>query len=151
MVKSSDLHIRAGRYNTACGIAYYLLTDGQGTALSRTIPGPKGKKRIQNDEIKGLCHNCLQALVNLDSHPKDYQLIVKIVQRALKTGGSTNLDRRNLAMDITAAHLNGCKLDLVELLNAKDSDFWHDVLGIRQHLNRLTGKLKNCFDPRCSV
>jgi hypothetical protein len=51
-------------------------------------------------------------------------------------------------MDITACHLNGCKLDLAKLLAADDFNFAHDVLGIRRHIDRETGQLMNCFRPR---
>lgn len=51
-------------------------------------------------------------------------------------------------MDITAAHANGCPLRLAELADAPDSDFTHDVFGIRRHLDRETGKLGGCFVPR---
>lgn len=51
-------------------------------------------------------------------------------------------------MDLTAAHCNGCRLDLGRLAAADDFNFAHDVFGIRRHLNRETGKLENCFMPR---
>lgn len=52
------------------------------------------------------------------------------------------------AMDITATHANGCKLRLDALLAAEPFDFAHDVFGIRNHLNRLTGQLEDGFTPR---
>lgn len=54
-------------------------------------------------------------------------------------------------MDIIATHLNGCPLRLDELLTASDADFAHDVFGIRRFLDRQTGALGDCFDPRYSV
>jgi hypothetical protein len=51
-------------------------------------------------------------------------------------------------MDIEAAHCNGNPLKLKELLEADDSNFMHDVLGIRRHINRKTGELEDCFVPR---
>lgn len=53
-------------------------------------------------------------------------------------------------MDITACHMNGNPLKLAQLLGADDSNFMHDVFGIRRHLNRETGKLEDCFSPRYS-
>ena len=41
-----------------------------------------------------------------------------------------------------------CPLDLSALLEAPDSDFAHDVFGIRRHLNRQTKKLEGHFLPR---
>lgn len=52
------------------------------------------------------------------------------------------------AMDITACHLNGCPLKLDALLDADGFNFAHDVFGIRQHINRETGKLQDFFLPR---
>jgi len=51
-------------------------------------------------------------------------------------------------MDITACHVNGCRLKLNELLAADSINFAHDVFGIYRHLNRETGKLEDCFVPR---
>lgn len=54
-------------------------------------------------------------------------------------------------MDITAVHANGNQLDLTALLAADDSNFAHDVFGIRRHLNRDTGELEDFFTPRFSA
>ena len=51
-------------------------------------------------------------------------------------------------MDVTAAHANGCPLDLERLLAADDLDFAHDVWGIVDHIDRETGALKGGFHPR---
>ncbi len=51
-------------------------------------------------------------------------------------------------MDISAAHLNGCPLDLDQLLAADDPNFLLDVVGIQRNINRQTGELDNCFAPR---
>lgn len=53
-------------------------------------------------------------------------------------------------MDINACHSNGNPLDLKALLEADDFNFCHDVFGIRNHINRATGQLENCFSPRFS-
>lgn len=57
----------------------------------------------------------------------------------------------DLEMDIIACHLNGCPLDLVRLRDADKGTFGHDVFGIRKYLDRNTGKLTNCFLPRCAL
>ncbi len=54
-------------------------------------------------------------------------------------------------MDIAATHANGCPLRLEELRDADGFNFAHDVLGIRRHLNRDTGKLEGHFLPRFAV
>ena len=53
-------------------------------------------------------------------------------------------------MDVLVCHLNGCPLDLDALLNAKKSDFLHDLNGIDKNINRNTGKMENCFLPKCN-
>lgn len=54
-------------------------------------------------------------------------------------------------LDLNAAHLNGCPLDLDRMLTAGDSDLMHDVRGINRHLDRETGKLKGKFMPRFAL
>ena len=51
-------------------------------------------------------------------------------------------------MDLTACHTNGCPLKLTELLAAPPFDFAHDLCGIAQCIDRLTGKLSEQFGPR---
>lgn len=91
--------------------------------------------------------------IKWDTTKKDSKLIFKIAERAVKLakkfGGEYNF--QTASMDITAAHANGCELDLQKLLDAPDGDFGHDVFGIRRHINRETGELENCFLPRCAV
>lgn len=48
---------------------------------------------------------------------------------------------RDIQMDITAAHANGCPLQLRALLAADDFNFAHDVLGIRRFIDRSTGRI----------
>jgi len=81
------------------------------------------------------------------------KLIVKIAQRA---GGMAKklgfgYAYQTALMDIEACHCNGCPLDLQKLLDAPDSDFGHDVFGIRRFLDRRTGKLGSCFLPRTAM
>lgn len=91
--------------------------------------------------------------VSFESSLYEARLITKIAQRAVTVAEKAGIpyDMLNADMDITATHLNGCPLDLAKLLAAPDADFNHDVFGIRNTLNRKTGKLGNCFDPRCSL
>lgn len=62
-----------------------------------------------------------------------------------------DFDYMSTNMDITAVHANGNPLDLQKLLTFDDFSFAHDVFGISRHIDRNTGKLMNCFLPRCSV
>ena len=81
---------------------------------------------------------------------KDLKLIHKIIARAMNMDIFSGVDRLDMEMDISACHANGNPLDLQRLLDADDFNFLHDVGGIRGHLNRKTGKLTDCFRPRCS-
>lgn len=50
--------------------------------------------------------------------------------------------------DIQAVHNLITPLRLAELAEARDTDLLHDVLGIRQNLNREDFRLVNFFHPR---
>jgi hypothetical protein len=91
--------------------------------------------------------------IRWDVTPQEFDLINKIVQRALDVGHRMGrpLNRQNVTMDITAVHKNGNPLRLAGLLGAKEFDFTHDVFGILRHINRKTGQLENCFSPRYSL
>lgn len=77
-------------------------------------------------------------------------LITRIVERVFKEFPKYPDDRQSLMMDLDAAHSNGCPLNFVKLLEAPPFDFAHDVYGIRRHIDRNTGKLLDCFLPRCA-
>lgn len=66
------------------------------------------------------------------------------------TGQKIN-DRLSLEMDITACNANGCPLDFDSWLVSKDFDFVHDVVGIREHIDRETGTLPDYFRPRFAL
>ena len=90
------------------------------------------------------------AQVSFDTTAEESQVIAQIVGRALPR----ILDRPArpaLAMDITAAHANGCPLDLVGLLAADDFNFAHDIGGIQRHIDRETGRLGGHFLPRFAL
>ena len=81
----------------------------------------------------------------------DARLVERIVERAIGTKAVWDVlsgTRQDLMMDIEAVHCNGCPLRLEELLKADAFNFAHDVLGIRRHINRDTGKLGSHFLPR---
>jgi hypothetical protein len=88
--------------------------------------------------------------VSFDVSRYETRVISEIANRAMglsaRTGNSwTKLD---ISMDVTACHANGCPLRLDALRDADDWNFAHDILGIRRHLDRETGKLGDCFRPR---
>ncbi len=80
---------------------------------------------------------------------EEMRTIEKIVDRAKNK--YNEIDRLSLSMDIGACHANGNPLNLSELLEADDLNFFHDVFGIMKHLNRKTGKLEDFFSPRFSA
>ena len=80
------------------------------------------------------------------------QTIHAIAKRACKLASSLDVKINFLvmSMDIQKCHeSNPLKLD--ELLKSDNGNFGHDVFGIREHLNRKTGQLENCFSPRYSA
>lgn len=85
-------------------------------------------------------------MLNWTATKSEYRLISKIARRAVNKW--QHLNHQHVEMDISAAHCNGCPMDLQKLLDADDFNFAHDVLGIRKHLDRETGKLRDCFLPR---
>lgn len=73
----------------------------------------------------------------------------KIVERARKM--DPEYETMDALMDISATHCSGNPMDLVRLLGADDFNFAHDVFGIRNRLDRRTGKLTGLFSPRFSI
>ena len=83
----------------------------------------------------------------------EIRLLRAISTRAAVLSGAINLrDVRSAEldtfMDLTATLASGRRLRLAELAAASDIDFIHDVCGIRRHLDRKTGQLRDGFVPR---
>lgn len=91
-------------------------------------------------------------MISFECDRTEHDKIAAIVTRAEAKAESMGVPfhRPSVMMDITAAHCNGCALDLDKLAEAPDFDFVHDVWGISRHINRRTGKLEDCFAPRCA-
>ena len=84
---------------------------------------------------------------------EDDALITQIARRCVRRAWA-KLERyefRTVFMDVTACHANGCPLELKKLLDSPVGDFDHDLEGIRRHIDRSTGRLQDCFAPRCSL
>lgn len=60
------------------------------------------------------------------------------------------IDRFKLQMDLAGCHISGCPLDFAKLLDFASDDFVHDITGIQANIDRRSGKLLNCFLPRCA-
>lgn len=84
---------------------------------------------------------------DLEISQKEMKIIHLIAKRYLL---NHNGDMINITMDLEACHCNS-PLDLEELLNANEVDFYHDLNGIRYHLDRNTGYLTDCFVPKFSL
>jgi len=76
---------------------------------------------------------------------EDRALLYKILERAEKLGLTTN--RLSSAMDLTATHAN-TPLRLEAFLKADDFNFRHDFCGIKNCIDRATGKMRKNFVPR---
>jgi hypothetical protein len=89
-------------------------------------------------------------MINWKTDAITRELIEAIAKRGMSVYTDWNIPIRltTIEMNITACHLNGCPLRLVDLLISKDCDFAHDIWGIGHNLDRDTGKLLNCFLPR---
>jgi hypothetical protein len=84
---------------------------------------------------------------------KEMELESEIAKRAVIMAMKLDVQYNQMTaiMDIDACHNNDCPLKLAELLNADDTNFAHDVFGIRANIDRATGKLQNCFVPRYAI
>lgn len=89
--------------------------------------------------------------VNLTASPEDRRKITAIAERYTNIAARYGDRPKAVRMDITAAHLNGCTLDLDKLLGAPDHVVGHDVGGIQRFLDRRTGALTGHFLPRCAA
>lgn len=84
--------------------------------------------------------------LNFDAPKEEMDLIIKIVARIMQKWGPS-VEPKLLAMELTACHLNGTRLNLWGLSLADDNQLQRDVFGIRRHIDRDTGKLKEGFEP----
>ena len=89
-------------------------------------------------------------VVSFETTRAEARVIGEIVARAKVAAIAARIefDGMSLHMDLSACHANGCPLKLVELLEADDANFGHDVWGIRRFIDRNTGKLGGHFVPR---
>ncbi len=81
---------------------------------------------------------------------EDFELASSIAKRSMQEFEHCEWSVQDILMDVVATHTHGCKLKLQTLLDFDLGDFLHDISGIRRHLDRGTGKLTDCFLPRCA-
>jgi hypothetical protein len=81
---------------------------------------------------------------------EEAEFIHRIAMRAavLYQDAKIKMETLEIDMDVTAVHANGCRLNLEKLFAFPDFDFMHDITGMNRHLDRNTGKLRDCFVPR---
>ena len=84
---------------------------------------------------------------------EEKRIIRKIAARAVSAAVDARIDYdlQSAWMDIEACHCNGMPLGLQKLFDADDGTFGHDVFGIRRYLDRTSGKITQCFVPRCAL
>ncbi len=89
-------------------------------------------------------------MIKWSTDKDEIELEDKIAYRAVSMAEKLGITliHIDVVMDLDACHSNGCPLKLAELLAADDFNFAHDVLGIKAHIDRKTGKLASCFLPR---
>lgn len=75
--------------------------------------------------------------------------IDQIIDRATDIFGK-KINRLSLHMDLIACHKQNYPLDFEKLANTSSFNFSHDIAGIINNMNRTTGKIENCFVPRCT-
>ena len=92
-------------------------------------------------------------MIKWTSSREEMELESKIADKAIAMAQENGIALKKLetVMDIDACHMNGNPLKLAGLLAADPLDFAHDVIGIINHIDRKTGKLKDCFSPRYSL
>ena len=78
---------------------------------------------------------------------EEQKTVDAIIRRAMSE--LHDIDPLELEMDLSAVHAT-IPLDLERLKDFPPFDFAHDIYGIRNCLNRRTGKLEKCFSPRCT-
>lgn len=89
-------------------------------------------------------------MINWDISKEDARIVGKIATRALREDSDYPDGRQSIEMDLTACHANGIPLNFEKLLAFPAFDFFHDIYGIRRHIDRTTGVVGGCFLPRCA-
>ena len=88
-----------------------------------------------------------------DMTKDDFELVSQIANRALKMYKQfpdIRDDKIDVMLDVEKTH-DQIPLDFEKFLRFDDSNFAHDMFGIRQYMDRATATLGGCFLPRCSL
>lgn len=88
----------------------------------------------------------------MNSAKHDTDRILRIAGRARALAKKAGVIKApqviDLAMSMSICH-NRRFINLDKLEGFDDLNLCHDVLGIYQHVNHMTGELTDCFVPRC--
>lgn len=87
--------------------------------------------------------------VNFKVNPEEQKLLAAITARYCAR--FPDADYTDAEMDFTACHCNGTPMNLTAFFGADDFNFLHDACGIRDHIDRTTGKLIDHFSPRFAL
>jgi hypothetical protein len=84
----------------------------------------------------------------METTKEEYDLIGKIAKRWAESSPLNPANTQlSTFMDLQVVH-DRIGLDLEKLLNFSEGNFVHDMQGIRIHLDRTTGEVRNKFVPR---
>jgi hypothetical protein len=94
-----------------------------------------------------------------DTHPftvareAEMKLIGQIADRAVQVYAKhgVRVERLDTLMDVMAVHQKVQPLRLLDLVEADELNFIHDITGINRHLDRDNYRLNDGFSPRFSL
>lgn len=93
--------------------------------------------------------------MNWDTSAEDDKKIALIIDKVMPTlnptGSPVGHQRIDVQMSLSAAHLNGCPLDLDKLVEFPLADMIHDVSGIHNNISFVDGSLSRGFLPKCTL
>jgi hypothetical protein len=87
--------------------------------------------------------------VHFRASVEEWDIQALIAQRATLLASDSGMEYHAVAihMDICAVHCNGNRLRLLDMLVAREHDFWTEILNIECSIDRATGKLGRGFVP----
>lgn len=104
-----------------------------------------GTAKAERKEAGSQAFQLSYACSNADMH-----LIFEIAARAIamyEAHGLPTPTPYDIAIDVATVHCNGNPLKLMQFVMSDNADFQHDLAGLRIHLDRKIGALKNGWKP----
>ncbi len=91
-------------------------------------------------------NNPLTRGVSFECSAADHALVEIIIKRAIARDLIPRRQKTHHTMNLTAAHCNGCPLDLYRMATwERDFDIAHDLYALDKHVSRDTGKITDPF------